>query len=273
MKNSLLMICAAFLVSCGTSIKLTIPETFKQQATMQHVEGARGNKMRFTNFSTSRIKRGMHTNTEGWGRGFYLENLLLNQIGIQKDETVKREKAKFRYTLTNGQHNVEVYANELAVSDKIDYEAYNSTSLFNKVSQLQQYYYVFSAIINTDTAQDGKSWELLMTNIYEKKLGKPVPPFAVIRPDYHGLATNGTDTIFIKAINIKKAQMSNGKEGVLPFELLSGYELSTNDGVIAIVDLIDRNIWFYNELEDAEKLNISGIATAIFARKVVDEKW
>lgn len=89
MRNTLLMIFAAFLAGACTSIKLTIPETFKQQATMQHVEGARGNKMTFAGFSTSRIKRGMQTRDEGWGRGFFLENLLLNQIGIQKDETIK----------------------------------------------------------------------------------------------------------------------------------------------------------------------------------------
>lgn len=273
MRNTLLMIFAAGWAGSCTSIKLTIPEAFKQQATMQHVEGARGNKMTFANFSTSRIKRGMHTNTDGWGRGFYLENLLLNQMGIQKDETIKREKANFRYALTDGKNKVEVYANEIAVSDKVDYEAYNSTSIFNKVSQLQQYYYIFSAIISADTAQEGQRWELLMTNIYERRPGKDMHPFAFIRPDYNGLATNGSDTIFIKAINIKKTELANGKTGVLPWELLSGYELSTSDGVIAIVDMIDRDIWFYNELDEGEKLNIGGIATAIFARRVRDEKW
>jgi len=268
-----MMLCAACWMGCTTSIKLTIPDTFKEQATMQHVEGARGNKMSFANFTTTRIKRGMHTSDEGWGRGFFLENLFLNQIGVQKDETIKREKARFRYTLTDGKNNLAVYANEIAVSDKVDYEAFNSASIFSKISQLQQYNYVFSAIISSDTAQDSKSWELLMTNVYQRRPGTGMRPFAIIRPDYNGLATNGEDTIFVKAINIKKTQLSNGKEAQLPFELLSGYELSTSDGVIAIVDMIDRNIWFYNELDDTEKLNIGGIATAIFARRVRDEKW
>ena len=273
MRNTVLMICAACCIGCSTSIKLTIPETFKEQATMRHVEGARGNKMSFANFATSRIRRGMHTSDEGRGRGFFLENLLLNQVGIQKDETIKREKARFRYALTDGKTRVEVFANEIALSDRVDYEAFNSTSIFSKISQLQQYNYVFSAIISADTSQDGKSWELLMTNIYQRKPGTGLRPFAFIRPDYNGLATNGSDTIFVKAINIRKTEMPNGKTAQLPFELLSGYELSTSDGVIAIVDMIDRNIWFYNELDDTERLNIGGIATAIFARRVRDEKW
>jgi hypothetical protein len=37
--------------------------------------------------------------------------------------------------------------------------------------------------------------------------------------------------------------------------------------------MIDRNIWFYNELDSTEKLTIGAIATAIFARRVHDEKW
>ena len=274
MRNTILIIFAVCWMSCISSVKLklTIPETFKQQATMEHVEGARGNKMTFANFSTSKIKRGMHTGSEGDGRDFFLQNLLLNQIGIQKNESISREKAKFRYTLTDGKSIVKVYASELAVSDKVEYDAFNSTSIFSKISALQQYYYVFSAIISADTVQSGTSWELLMTNIYQRKT-KDMHPFAFIRPDYNGLATNGTDTIFVKAVNIKKTEMPSGKLAQLPFELLSGYELSTNDGVIAIVDMIDMNIWFYNELDETEKLNIAGIATAIYARRVRDEKW
>jgi hypothetical protein len=132
---------------------------------------------------------------------------------------------------------------------------------------------VFSAVISADTPQNSNPWELLMTNIYRRQPGKDQHPFSIVRPDYNGLATNGSDTIFIKAVNIKKTQLPNGKEAELPWEILSGYELSTNDGVIAIVDMIHMNIWFYNELDDADRLNIGGIATAIFARRVRDEKW
>jgi hypothetical protein len=274
MKNTVLMICVVCSVGCTTaSLKLTIPETFKQQATMQHVDGARGNKMTFAHFTTSRIRRGMHTSNERYGRGFFLQNLLLNRAGIQKNETISNEKARFHYTLTDGKGSVEVYANEMKVTRQVELESYNRISLFDKISQVQQYNYIFSAVISADTAPDSQYWELLMTNIYERNPENGINPFVFIRPDYNGLATNGSDTIFIKALNITKTEMPNGKMGVLPFELLSGYELSTNDGVIAVVDMIDRNIWFYNELDDAEKLNIGGIATAIFARRVQDEKW
>lgn len=273
MKNKVVMIGIIFLTSCGPSIKLAIPETFKQQATMQHISGARGNKMSFANFTTSKIKRGAHVSSPGWGRRFFLENLLWNQIGIQKTEAVTRERTKFRYSLTDGKNRLEVYAAEEEFTKALEYELFNSKSIFNKIGQLQQYAYIFSAIISGDTTQNSQNWELLMTNIYDRKAENDKNLFANIRQEDDGLVTNGTDTIFIKSLTIKQTELNNGKTGQLPFKVLSGYELSTNDGVIAVIDMIDRNIWFYNELDDREKLNIGAIATAIFARTIHDVKW
>ncbi|MGO4288987.1 hypothetical protein [Chitinophaga sp. RAB17] len=276
MKNTVLAFAIAGLVGGCTSIKLAIPDKFKEQATMQHVKGARGNKMSFANFSTSKIKRGLHINSPVWswgGRGFLLENMLLNQIGIQKSETTTQEKTRFRYSLSDGRNKVEIYADDKEMIKKLEYETINRPSILNGFEQLQEYKYIFSAIISADTTRGYKNWELLMTNIYDRKAANDKNPFTFIKPDDNGLATNGTDTIFIKPLSIKKTALSNGKTGQLPFKLLSGYELNTNDGVIAIIDVIDRNIWFYNELDAAERLNIGAIATAIFARKVHDVKW
>ncbi len=273
MKNTAVIIGFVFLTSCGPSIKLAIPETFRQQATLQHVDGARGNKMSFANFTTSKIKRGAHISSPGWGRRFFLENMLWNQIGIQKSEAVTRETTKFRYALTDGKNRTEVFAAEEEFTKALEFELLNSKSIFNKVGQPQQYAYIFSAIISGDTTQNGKNWELLMTNFYDRKAENDKNLFANIRQEDDGLVTNGTDTIFIKSLTLKQTELNNGKTGQLPFKVLSGYELSTSDGVIAVIDLIERNIWFYNELDDREKLNIGAIATAIFARTIYDTKW
>lgn len=277
MRNTVLTIGLACLMSGCTTIKLAIPDKFREQATMQHVKGARGNKMSFANFSTSKIKRGVHIISPVWSwendGSFLLENLVLNQIGIQKNEPTTQEKTKFRYTLSDGRNKVQVYAHEREMIKKTEYELINRTSILNGFEVLQAYRYIFSAIISVDTTQQNKTWELLMTNIYDRKAENDKNPFTFIKPDDNGLATNGIDTIFIKPLSIKKTALSDGKTGQLPFKLLSGYELSTNDGVIAIIDVIDRNIWFYNELGATERLNIGAIATAIFARKVHDVKW
>ncbi|OJW59587.1 MAG: hypothetical protein BGO55_21610 [Sphingobacteriales bacterium 50-39] len=275
MRNSVLLIGMACLTSCGTSIKMAIPEAFKQQAYMEHVDGARGNKMSFANVSTSKIKRGMHLSYPGWGgRAFFWDNLILmNYFGIQKSETVRKEKAKFRYSMTDGRNTVEVFADERELTKELGYETLNRESILNSFAQLQQYKYIFSATISADTAQDIKTWTLVMTNMYDRAATNDKNPFAYRKMGDNGMATNGVDTIFIKPISIQKTELSDGRVKQLPFKLLSGYELSTNDGVIAIIDMIDRNIWFYNELDSTEKLTIGAIATAIFARQVHDEKW
>jgi hypothetical protein len=268
------LLAAAFcLMGCGTSMKLAVPEKFKQQAIMQHVDGARGNKMSFAPYATSRIKRGVHVSYPGWGRAFILENLLLNRIGISKAGTVENEKTRFRYSLTDGRNTVQVYATERQVIKKDEYGLTKTNSIFNGLEVLQEHKYVFSALISADTTHGKRNWELVMTNIYDRAATNDKNPFAFAPLEDNGLATNGIDTILIKPLSIKKTELSNGKTGRLPFKMLSGYELSIDGGVVAIIDLIDRNVWFYNELSADDKLNISAITTALFARKVHDTKW
>jgi hypothetical protein len=273
LKNAILIIGVGCLPGCSASMKLAVPEKFKEQATMEHVDGTKGNKMSFTNFTTSRIKRGWHETTSEAGRDFFLQNMLLNRIGIQKDETVTQEKGRFHYTLTDGKNHTEVYADEKQLTVGLGYEAFKSNSIFNKVGKLEQYTYIFSAIIRTDEAPESKNWELLMTNYYDAKTGNDTSSFTYFKQGAYGLATNGDDTIIIKPLIIKNTILSNGKTVQMPFKILSGYELSIDGDVIAIVDMIGRNIWFYNELDSADKLHASAIATAIFARRVHDEQW
>ncbi|GAB2812361.1 hypothetical protein [Ferruginibacter profundus] len=273
MKNLAILLCIVVLASCGNSIKLAVPTVFKEQATMMHVSGARGNKMSFGNYKSSRIKRGMHLTYPGWGRGFFLENLLLNNIGLQKSEHVQKEKAQFRYSLSDGKNNVDVFGKERELTRSLEYKLSGAPGIFNSFERIQDHQYIFSAILQTDAAQNDKTWELIMSNVYDRKKDTSRSLFTVIRPDDDGMATNGKDSIFIKPISLKNTESANGKQGRLLVKMLSGYELSTRDGVIAVIDAIDRNIWFYNELSEADKLLVAGISTAIFARKVNDTKW
>lgn len=271
MKNVVLITGTIFLLSCRTSIKMSIPEVFKEQATMQHVKGTGANRMSFGNVSTSRIKRGLQISNPGWKDAYYFpENFLLNQIGIQKSETIESEKGKFRYTLSDGKNHMEVFANEKKMVRKVDYEAYNSKSIFNSFEQVQQYAYLFSAVIKSDTTPN---WELMMTNNYDRFKEHDTNPFTIIKRSDHGMATNGTDTIFVKPLSIQKTESADGKPGKLPFTIMSGYELSTSGGVIAVVDMIDKNIWFYNELDETERMQISAIGTALFARRIHNVNW
>jgi hypothetical protein len=274
MKTTILSIATLLLLgSCKTALKLSVPQVFKEQATMVHVEGARKRVMTFENFATTKIKRGVHVSYPGWNRGFFLENILLNSIGLQKNEHVIKEKDKFRYTIADGKNKMEVLGKERKLTKSIEYKLLEGAGIFNSFTQLQESRYIFSAMIIPDPAKDTKSWELLMSNIYERKNDPKKRLFPIIRPDDDGLATNGTDTIYIRSIAVNETEGPSEKKGRFPIKMLSGYELSTQDGVVAIIDLIARDLWFYNELGPADKLIIAAITTAIFARRVNDNKW
>lgn len=273
-KNIFPLLLIAALTGCGGSMKLAVPAAFKEQASMVHINGARGNRMSFDNFNSSKIKRGIHLIYPGWGRGFFLENLLLHQAGIQKDEIVRKEKAKFRYQLSDGQQSLDIYGDEKQVTKSLQYTLLPPLDgILKNYRRVQLHQYIFSAQLGRTGSENFKTWELVMTNLYDRKKENDRRLITVLRPDDSGLATNGTDTIFIKALSLKETALSNGKESKLPFAILSGYELSGPGGVIAIIDLIDHNLWLYNELDSTERLIISGITTAIFARKVNDTKW
>jgi hypothetical protein len=273
MKNTAILLCFTLLVSCAGPMKLAVPTVFKEQATMYHVSGSRGNKMSFGNYKSSRIKRGMHLTYPGWGRGFFLENLMLNQIGLQKSEHVQKEKAQFRYSLSDGKNTTEIFGKEREITRSLQYKIVNAPSIFNSFERIQDHQYIFSAIIKTDVSQGEKTWELIMSNAYDRKTDTSKSLFTYIRPDDEGMAVSGNDTIYIKPLSLKKVESEKRKDARLLIKMLSGYELSTADGVIAVIDAIDSNIWFYNELSDADKLLVASVSTALFARKVNDTKW
>lgn len=263
----------ACLLSGCAHLKLAIPDSFQQQATVQHVKGAKGNKMSFNQFKTSKIKRGIGVSYPGWGHAYFLQNLWLNQLGISKSGVVENQKGKFHYSISDGNNTLEVYAHEMSVKEETEYTLLNSNSILNSFSQLEHYNYIFSAVISGNPAKVGKDWELILTNVYNRKASGDKNPFTFIDSGDHGMATNGTDTIFIKPLDVKQKIAADGKTKKIPFKLLAGYQLSTSGGVIAVVDLISKDLWFYNELDPSERLAVGAISTAIFARRVHDHGW
>lgn len=276
MKILILLLCTVCVLSCSNqTMKLSIPAAFREQATEYHVKGTKKNKMLFPDLAISKIKRGMHMSYPGWGRGFFLENLLLNEIGVQKTEHVKKEKANFRFSLSDGKHTAAVFGKERELTKSIEYELTEKKSIFNSFEYTKEYRYIFSTLINTSTASGNKTWELLLTNIYEREHDTKKSIFTIIKPDDNGVAVCGQDSLFIRGITVNETEGANGKKGKLPFKLkiLGGYEVRTSDGVAAIIDIIGSNVWFYNELESEDRLIISAIATALFARRVNDAAW
>jgi hypothetical protein len=272
MKAFIIIFCFTVFISCKNTMKLAVPDKFKEQAIMLHVDGARKNKMSFANFSTTKIKRGFFISSTStrFERNFSLENVVLSSVGVNKEGKVSKTKGKFQYTITDGKNTVQVFAKETQFTRNNEYKILGGKGAFSSFEQMENSQYIFSAIIAQDSAQDSKNWELMMTNIYDRKSESKNKIFSLAKDEENGLATNGVDTIFIKGLNVKKTESPTGKVGSFPIKLLSGYELSNSDGVVAIIDDIDKNIWFYKELDESSKLNIAAITTAIFARRVKD---
>jgi hypothetical protein len=273
MKSLFFIYSILILISCNTTINLAVPTKFKEQATELSVNGSKRNVMKFGEFSTSRIKRGIHVSSDGPRRIFFLENLFLNQVGLQKLDDVEKEKASFRFSLSDGKETLNVVGKERELKKSVGLKILGERGIFSEYQRLQEYRYIFSALITQDVDTANKSWELLMSNIYERKKDTVNSLFTIIKQDDNGLATNGKDTIYIKGVMLKKTEGPNGKQGNMPIKMLGGYQLSTSDGVIAIIDIIDANVWFYNELNAKERLTIAAIATAIFARRVNNSAW
>ena len=261
------------LLSCSNPFKLAVPNAFKEQATELHVMGTKKRQMKFGDFNTSKIRRGKQVSYPGSGRGFDMENLLLNFVGLQKTELVYNEKASFRYSLSHGATTAEVMGKEKEVTRSIEYKLKNSRSLFNSYEQTQEYKYIFSALINLNGVPGNNTWELLMTNLYEREKDPNPKILTIIKPGDNGIVTNGTDSFFIKTVILRETETASGKKGKFPFDMLGGYEVRTTDGVAAIIDVAGSNIWFYNELQSTDRLLISAIGTAIFARRLKDVTW
>jgi hypothetical protein len=274
MKTFILVVTLALLVSsCGPGLKLFIPPVFKEQATAQHVDGARKRYMSVAGITTTKIRRGIHSTYPGWSRGFLLENILLNNIGLQKEEHVQKEKDKFQYIISDGKNRMQVFGKERKLTKSIKYKLLEKNSILNSFEQVQQAQYIFAAQLVPDSSKGAKSWDLIMSNGYDRKKSGDNSLFTILRPDDEGLVTNGTDTIFIRPVSTRETENLKGQKGRFPIKLLAGYELSSKDGVIAIIDLISHDVWFYNELEASDRLTIAAITTAIFARRVNDNKW
>jgi hypothetical protein len=258
--------------SC-TTIKLSIPAVFREQATVFHVSGAKKNRMSFAGYKTSRIHRGMHVTYPGRSGDYVPENILLNKVGLQKDVTVVNERAGFRYTLFDGDKSMEIYGQEKSSKRSTEFSIMHSASPLSSYKRPEESKYIFSSVIKIDTGTNSRNWDLVMSNFWERENDPVKSIFTFIPRDDYGYASNGTDSIFIHPISLRNTESANGRQGNLPFRMLSGYELSTNDGVIAIIDLIHADVWLYNDLDEKDRLMVAGITTALFARKVNETQW
>ncbi len=274
MSHKLILSLIVLLSSC-TAAKLSVPSSFSSQATKMHVKGVNGWKINqhlsFGNYKTSTIKRGWDFSNSVQYTKFNLkpEEMMLRVFDIDTDKRRENHRGKFSYTVEDGNLVAEIFATEKFSERELVYKS--KTSLLNNLTKTQRYEYAFSAAILPLTATNNEPWSLVLMNRYDAAKDTARRIFDRPYVEEEGYATNGKENIVIRPLRIEKVTTRGGKDTkVFGGKILSGYELKWDDGVVAIIDILDNNIWLANELDSHDKLILSSIASSIMLKKMQD---
>ena len=263
------------LLSSCTAVKLSVPSAFSEQATKMHVKGVNGWKINqqlsFGNYKTSSIKRGWDFTSSVQYTKFNInpEEMLLRVFDIDTDKRRENQRSKFRYMIEDGNLAAEVFATEKFNERELVYKSNNPW--LGNASKTQRYEYAFSAAILPLTATNNEPWSLTMINRYDADKDTARRIFDRPYVEEEGYATNGKENIAIRSLRIEKVTTKSGKDTkVFGGKMLTGYELRWDDGVVAIIDIMDNNIWLANNLDAPDKLILSSIASSILLKRMQD---
>ncbi|MBN8699630.1 MAG: hypothetical protein J0L54_08445 [Chitinophagales bacterium] len=280
--NSLLatipvLLCAVIATTgCSSSMKISldVPERFSEQATRHHVEGAKGSgftgaksNLRFAGYYADDVKRGWTFSKsviDKTGFSEAMEQTVLINFGIEKNKITSSQNDKYQFTLKDDKGSAFVFCQEQTTSSSTRI----STRYTGEINTMKGQRYNFAATIFPTDINPSAGWMLELG--YD--LNTPGGMLAtVIRdglPVEKGFITNKADTITVKPVYVKRTKnYETGKAGNFPITLLGGYEFRIGEGVAAIVDVINDNIWFYNGLGRDYKIVIAAAASAILLRR------
>lgn len=270
-----IIISALVILSSCTAAKVSVPDQFRGAATSMKVKGVNGwkinQKLSFGNYQTSAVKRGWDFASSYQYTKFNVkpEEMLLRVFDIHTDKKNSRHRSQLQYTLTDGQLVNEIYATEQFSEKQLVYKS--NHPLLGDASKTKNYTYAFTAAIVPLNGAQKEPWSLVLLNRYDSEKDTARRLFDRPYVEEEGYVTNGTEKILIRPLRIEKMTTKSGKQTkVFGGALLSGYELSWDGGVVAIVDILDNTIWMYNDLEASEKLLLSSIASALLLKKLQD---
>jgi hypothetical protein len=274
MISRFLLIAAVLFTSC-TSVKVAVPDQFGSGATKMPVKGLNGwminQQLTFGNYQTSKIKRGWDfTSAVQWTKmRISPEEMILRVFNIETDRRNLTQRNKFQYTLHDGTLAAEVYATEKFKESQLVYKSNNPH--IGSASATKGYEYAFTAAILPLAEKDNDPWSLVLINRYDRQKDTARRLFDKPYVEEEGYATNGKESIAIRPLRLDKVTTKGGKDTkVFGGPVLTGYEILWDGGVVAIVDILDNNVWIYNDLEPSEKLILSSIASAIMLKRMQD---
>lgn len=275
MRFSIISFSIILALSSCTAVKLSVPDQFSSQATKMPVKGLQGwqinQHLSFGPFQTSKIKRGWDFTYGMQHTKFNLkpEEMVLKVLNIDTDKRNINQRGKFQYSIQDGNLIAEVYATEKFSEKQLVYKSNNP--YIGSASKTNKYEYAFTAAILLLTAQDNEPWSLVLINKYDVAKDTARRLFDKPYVEEEGYATNGKENIAIRPLRIEKVTTKSGKDTkVFGGKILSGYEIQWDGGVVAIIDILDNNIWLANNLDAHDKLILSSISSAILLKRMQD---
>ena len=228
-------------------------------------------KLSFGQFTTSAVKRGWDfTGTMQYNR-FSLDpkTMLLRVLNIDTDTRNLKQRNKFQYSVMDGKLEAEVFATEKFSENQLVYKSNNP--FIGNVNATSRYEYAFTAAILPLTTKNNDPWSLVLMNKYDAKKDTARSIFNRPYIEEEGYATNGKENITIRPLRLEKLATKNGKETkVVGGPILTGYELRWDEGVVAIIDILDNSIWFTNNLDEKDMIILSSISSAILLKRMQD---
>lgn len=266
---------AAIVASSCSSAKVSVPSKFSDQATCMPVKGINGwkinQKISFGTYQTSSIKRGWDFSSSMRHTKFGMnpEEAVLLVFGIGTDKRRVSQRGNYQYTLSNGELGADIFATEKFEQKDLVYAS--QLPWIGEASATQSYHYSFTAAILPATKTNNDPWSLVMINHYDRKKDTARKIFEQPYVEETGYATNGKENITIRPLRLQNMTTSNGKNIKMPIgSIYSGYELLWDGGVVAIIDILDNNIWLHNELDANDRLILSSISSAILLKRMQD---
>jgi hypothetical protein len=255
--------------SCDT-IRMAVPSEFASQATEMKVKGAKGKKLSFGSYKTTKVKRGWARSYNRRKGGFVqinTEDLFMEVFGVTKINTRTASNQKFHYDINEGKLSAHLFGHERSVSNNIEVKTRKS-SLLELLGTTENAHYSLLVTILPETDKYKDPWKLVTEINYDREKDSPSGWFRPMYLEEKGYATNQTDSIFIRSFYVKTVVNKKGKEMTTPMHVTSGYELTWEGGIVCVIDLMGKNVWMYNDLEPSEKFILAAISSVIMSRHV-----
>ena len=270
MKRYIYPVLIVFVFASCSTAKLAVPDKFKAVSEKMHIKGVNSwilhQKLSFGNYNTSKVKRGWTSTTEDRYRS--TEQRLLSVFAVDTYNSLSRQKNKYRYTMQDGRNEANIFCLEQMSREEMRINT--NTKLFGEMSRTKNWQYCFSAAILPMNDTSKAPWQLVVYNTYDRSKDTARRLFDLPYVEEEGYVTNGKETITIQPLRIANMTSKSGKESRFPVKILSGYELRIDDGVIAIIDSLDNNLWVYKELDEETRLIVASICSALLLRKLED---